>query len=105
RAVVARVQAGRGMGSSVNFLRRGDWPDDRFQFCPRNSSRTKQDRLGLGQREHGGLDADLTGSAVEYEIYVAAQAAANVVGGGRRKFAEAVRAGCGERNASGADQG
>src|SRR5208282_1393737 len=47
----------------------------------------------------------VAGSTVEYEIYVRAQAAADVLGGGRRKFGEAVGAGCCDGNAGGADEG
>src|ERR1035438_1054346 len=99
------VHSGRGMGSEFGFLRGSDRPDYHFQFCPRNSAGTKQRRLCLGKREHGGFDADLTGSAVEYEVYGGAQTAADVVGAGRREFGKAVSARRGDWNAGSTDQG
>ncbi len=114
-AVVARMHSGRGMGFGLDFVRRGDWSDYRFQFRPRDSTQTKQDRSlfgqsrcvqsRLGKREHGGFDADLTGSAVEYEVHVRTQAPADVLSGRRRKFGEAVGAGCSEWNTGSTDEG
>ncbi len=62
-------------------------------------------RSRLGKRKHGGFDSHLTGSAIEDEIHVRAEAPADVLSGRRRKFGEAVGARCGEGNAGGADEG
>ncbi len=61
--------------------------------------------LASASEKHGGFDADLTGSAVEDQIYFRAEAVAYVIGGGGRKSGEAVGTGRGERNLGGADQG
>src|ERR1039458_10640477 len=94
------MQAGGGMGSGLNFRRRSEWPENRFQFRSRNCAGAKQNRFsfapsrivqsGIRKREDGGFDADLTRSTVEDEINVIAEAAVDVLGGGRGKFGEAV---------------
>jgi hypothetical protein len=93
------------MSPGLHFVWRSDGPDYRFQFPPRNSAGTKQDGSWMSQQEHGGFDANLTGPSVEYEIYFGAQTAADVLSGCRRKFSEAVGAGCGEWDTGGADKG
>ena len=43
-----RARDGLRLGLRLDLGRRGDWPDHRFQFRPRNSAGTKQDRSRVG---------------------------------------------------------
>src|ERR1700676_5533986 len=92
------------MGSGLGFLRRGDWPSYRFQFRPRNSAGTKEDRPRPGLRQHCGVDTYAAGTAIEDVVDIATEGEADVVGGGGREFGGAVGAGRGEWNAGGADE-
>jgi len=82
----------------------GDRANHSFDLPARDASRAKQDWLRPGQGEHGGLDADVAGTAIEDVVHVGAQAAADVVGGGGRELREAIGAGSGEGDAGGLDQ-
>src|SRR6202522_1620514 len=93
------------MRACLNFLRGGDRADDRFQLRAGDSSGTEQRWVRIGQRQHGGFDAYVARAAIEDVVHFGGEAAADVVGGGGRQFAKAVRARSGERDAGGANGG
>ena len=98
------MHPGRGVGSGGHISRRCHCSDHGFDLGPRDSAGAEQDRLRSYEREYGGFDADFARSAIEYEIDVGTQAAADVVGRGWRKLRKAVGAGGGKGHARSFDK-
>lgn len=60
--------------------------------------------MRLRQRQDGGFDPDLAGTAVQDEIHAGSEAVADVIGCGWRELGEAVCTWPGQRNSCSADQ-
>jgi len=90
-AVMARVHSGGGM-APLEGLGRGRRPMI-DSSAVRGMMRGEEGWLSFGEREDVEFDADLAGPPSRNEIDVAAEAAADMIGGGWRKFGEAVGVG------------
>jgi len=96
RAVVLGVEAGRGMWTFCRPREYVDGPDSFLDLNPRDSTwPEKQGALGR-ERKDSRFDSDSTRTTVEDEVNAITQAAADVLGRGRRELGETVGAGGGE---------
>ena len=82
---------GDGCGALRNAARLLD-------FAQRNHAGPQQRDLSANKRDHGRLNSDLVGPAIEH-LHRIAERFANMLGRGRRKSREAVRAGRGDGHA------
>ena len=68
-------------------------------------ARSQNHGVGAGEVDHGAFDAHRTRSAVQYQLHAIAQRGLHVLRRGRTDLREPVRAGSGDRHASGSEQG
>lgn len=92
------MQSRRRMTSFGHRPQHPHRPNYRFDLLPRDHPRPQQNRSRTGQRQNSGLDSDRCSSAIQHHCHSIAQAIANVLRGGGRKFGKTIRARSGDWN-------